>query len=137
MIHAAQEAGVVLMHGEPMRMSGAVMQAAQRVREGAIGTLVGLQAAFAYWQRAELNRDWRGSAAESGGGHLMDGGIHIVDVLRQVGGEVVAVHAMTHELRPELGVGCEDIAILNLRYQSGALGQLFACHATRAVALLP
>jgi predicted dehydrogenase len=137
MIRAAQEAGVTLMHGEPMRMAGNVMQAAKMVREGAIGTLVGLQAAFAYWQRVELNREWRGSAAESGGGHLMDGGIHIVDVLRQIGGDVAAVHAMTNELRPELGVGCEDIAILNIRYKAGHLGQLFACHAARGRGTAP
>lgn len=137
MIRAARTAGVTLMHGEPMRMAGNVIQAAAMVREGAIGTLVGLQAAFAYWQRAELNREWRGSAAESGGGHLMDGGIHIVDVLRQVGGEVTTVHAMTNELRPELGVGCEDIAILNLRYTAGHLGQLFACHAAHGRGAAP
>jgi predicted dehydrogenase len=137
MIRAAREAGVVLMHGEPMRTAGNIEQAAALVREGAIGTLVGLQAAFAYWQRAELNREWRGSASESGGGHLMDGGIHIVDVLRQIGGEVASVHAMTNELRPELGVGCEDIAILNLRYKTGALGQLFSCHATRGRGAAP
>lgn len=137
MIRAAQAAGVVLMHGEPMRTAGNVEQAAKLVREGAVGTLVGLQAAFAYWQRAELNQEWRGKMAESGGGHLMDGGIHIVDVLRQIGGDAAAVHAMTNELRPELGVGSEDIAILNLRYKAGHLGQLFACHATRGRGAAP
>ncbi len=137
MIATAREAGVVLMHGEPMRTAGNVEQAAQLVREGAVGQLVGLQATFAYWQRAELNREWRGRAAESGGGHLMDGGIHIVDVLRQIGGEVAAVHAMTNEIRPELGEGCEDIALLNLRYVGGPLGQLFACHAARGRGAAP
>ena len=137
MIQAAKAAGVTLMHGEPMRTAGNVEQAAELVRNGIVGTLVGLQAAFAYWQRTELNREWRGTAAESGGGHLMDGGIHIVDVLRQIGGDVTSVHAMTNELRPELGVGCEDIAILNLRYSAGHLGQLFACHAARGRGAAP
>ncbi len=137
MIQAAQAAGVILMHGEPMRMAGNVIQAAAMVRAGDIGTLVGLQASMAYWQPAERNREWRGSAAESGGGHLMDGGIHVVDVLRQVGGDVSAVHAMTNEIRPELGVGCEDIAILNLRYTRGHLGQLFTCHAARGRGAAP
>ncbi len=137
MIEAAREAGVVLMHGEPMRTAGNVRQAANVVREGGIGTLVGLQAAFAYWQRAELNREWRGRSAEAGGGHLMDGGIHIIDVLRQIGGDVAAVHAMTNEIRPELGEGCEDIAVLNLRYVGGHLGQLFASHAARGRGAAP
>lgn len=137
MIRAAQEAKVTLMHCEPMHTAGNVVQAAQLVQEGLVGTLVGLQACIAYWQRAELNREWRGAAHESGGGHLMDGGIHAVDVLLQVGGEVASVHAMTNEIRPELGVGCEDIAILNLRYKAGHLGQLFACHATRGRGAAP
>lgn len=131
MISAAKLANVVLMHLEPQRMSETVEIAAKHIRAGLIGRVVGLQAAFAYWQRAELNRDWRANAAESGGGHLMDGGIHLVDVMRHIGGEVVSVHAMTSEIRPELGVGSEDLAALNMRYANGSVGQMFCCHATR------
>jgi predicted dehydrogenase len=131
MMIAAAEAGVILMHGEPMRTAGNVEMAARMVREGRIGKLTGLQATFAYWQRAELNTDWRGRHAESGGGHLMDGGVHLVDVVQQIGGRVVSVQAMTAEFRPELGESAEDLAVLNLRYEGGHLGQMFCCHATR------
>ncbi|HLK59097.1 MAG TPA: Gfo/Idh/MocA family oxidoreductase [Chthonomonadaceae bacterium] len=130
MIAAARAAGVVLMHGEPMRTAGNIERAAEIVREGRIGKRVGLQATFAYWQRAELNTDWRGRNSQSGGGHLMDGGIHIVDAMRQVGGEAVSVQAMTQTYRPELGDG-EDLAAVNIRYTEGHVGQIFACHATR------
>lgn len=131
MISAAKAAGVVLAHGEPMRCAGLVIRAAQVISEGAIGRLVGLQAAIAYWQRAELNTGWRGRQSQSGGGHLMDGGIHIIDVLRHLGGTVSAVQAMTASFRPELGENSEDLAMVNLRYAAGHCGQLFACHATR------
>src|SRR5579871_5486142 len=75
MIAAARTAGVILMHGEPMRTAANVEKAAELVRAGSIGKLVGLQATFTYWQRAELNTEWRGRHAQSGGGYLMDGEI--------------------------------------------------------------
>lgn len=137
MIVAAEQAGVVLCHGEPMRCAGVVMRAAAMIAEGAIGRIMGLQATFAYWQRPELNTGWRGNRHESGGGHLMDGGIHIIDVLRQLGGEIVAVQAMLAHYRPELGADSEDLALLNLRYAEGHCGQLFACHATKSRAASP
>ncbi len=71
MLAAAQAAGVVLAHGEPLRCAGIVARAAELISEGRIGKLVGLQATTAYWQRAELNTEWRGRKSESGGGHLM------------------------------------------------------------------
>ncbi len=137
MIAAADAAGVTLCHGEPMRCAGIVARAAQIVAEGQIGRIAGLQATFAYWQRAELNTGWRGRKSESGGGHLMDGGIHIIDALRHVGGDVASVQAMTAHYRPELGEDSEDLAVLNLRFTAGHCGQLFACHATRGRAASP
>ena len=130
MIRAAEANGVTLMHLEPQRMSAAVAAAAEMIRDGRIGRIVGIQGAFAYWQRAELNRDWRADPARSGGGHLMDGGIHLVDVIRHLAGDVTAVQAMTAQYRPELGKDQEDLAVLNLRFAGGHCGQLFACHAT-------
>lgn len=137
MIAAAESAGVLLVHGEPVRCAGAITRAAELIAEGAIGRIAGLQATFAYWQRAELNTGWRGRKSESGGGHLMDGGVHAIDALRHLGGEVSAVQAMTATFRPELGVDSEDLAVLNLRYKMGHCGQLFACHAARGRAASP
>jgi predicted dehydrogenase len=108
-----------------------VEAAAEIVAAGRIGRLVGIQATIAYWQRAELNRDWRADPELSGGGHLMDGGVHIIDVLRHLAGDVTAVQAMTAGYRPELGHDSEDLAVLNLSFAGGHCGQLFACHATR------
>ena len=131
MIEAAALSGVTLMHLEPQRMSVTVAEAARMIAAGKIGRIVGIQGTFAYWQRAELNRDWRAVPSQSGGGHLMDGGIHLIDVLRHLGGDVVSVQAMTAQYRPELGPESEDLAVLNLRFAAGHCGQLFACHATR------
>ncbi len=131
MIEAAHQAGKTLMHGENMRMAPAPMEAARQICNGRLGKIVGIQATYAHWQREQMNKSWRGRSDESGGGHLMDGGVHIIDIMRQLGGPIVAVHAMTTRYRPELGPDVEDTGAVNFRYENGSLGQLFASHASR------
>ena len=130
MIAAAREHNVVLMHGENVRLLAHVERAAQMVQEGLIGRLVGIQGTFAYWQRAHMNQGWRGKTSQAGGGMLIDGGIHLVDAMRHIGGDVTAVQAMTGAYREDTGDG-EDLAIINLRYAGGHYGQVFACHSTQ------
>lgn len=137
MAEAAREAGIVLMHGENMRMSASAEEAAEMVRSGRIGTIVGVQSTYAHWQWIELNKDWRTRPEESGGGHLIDGAIHFVDVIRHVAGDIVGVQAMTARFRPELGADSEDTAVLNFRFAAGHLGTMFACHAARGRGAAP
>ncbi len=129
MIKAAKENGVFLMPLEPMRMASSMKLAAKMIREGTLGEILGIQGTFAYWQPAEKNAGWRGSAELSGGGQLMDGGIHVVDVLLHLGGKADSVQAMTSFSRPELGTK-EDLAIVNIKFRQGFLGQLFTGHAS-------
>ncbi|HEV2473034.1 MAG TPA: Gfo/Idh/MocA family oxidoreductase [Chthonomonadales bacterium] len=131
MADAASRNGVVLYHGENMRLSLAAELAAAIVKEGRLGTVVGVQGTYAHWQWEAYNRDWRTRKEEAGGGHLIDGAIHYVDMLRHIGGDISAVHAMMAQYRPELGAEAEDTGVLNLRYSAGHLGQLFASHASR------
>jgi predicted dehydrogenase len=137
MIAASREAGVVLLHAESMRLSEPVERADALIQEGRIGKVVGLQATWAFWQRETLNTGWRARPAEAGGGHLMDSAIHVIDALRHLGGEIVAIHAMTTQFRPELGAQSEDTGVLNFRFAGGHLGLLFACHAARGRGTAP
>ena len=130
MIDAAQANDILLMHGENLRLAANIERAAELVRQGAVGKVVGIQGTFAYWQRAHMNEGWRGKTREAGGGMLIDGGIHLVDAMRHVGGDVLSVQAMTGVFRQDTGDG-EDLAVINLRYAGGYLGQIFACHSTQ------
>ena len=129
MIGAAKEAGVTLMHLEPMRMADSMRLAAEMIRSGKLGRILGIQGTFAYWQLVEKNLGWRADPILSGGGHLMDGGIHLVDAMLHLGGAVTSVQAMTAALRPELGP-LEDFGVVNLRYEAGYFGQMFSGHAS-------
>ena len=127
---AARSHGVVLMHGENTRTVPHVTKAAELAQSGAIGKIVGIQGTFTHWQRAQMNQGWRGDPHEAGGGELIDGGIHMVDIMRNVGGDVTAVQAMTGTYREDTGSG-EDLAVINLRYAGGHYGQMLSCHATQ------
>jgi predicted dehydrogenase len=128
MIAAAHEAGVVLFYGEIMRTMPSAVAARRAIDEGRIGTLIGVQATYAHWQGgAYMNTAWRYDPRITGGGQLLDGGIHWIDMMLQIGGPIAAVSCSTTRFRPELGG--EDTAVLNARFAAGQLGTLFSSQA--------
>lgn len=128
MIAAAREAGVILYHGETNRTLPGAVQAKAAIDAGRIGQVIGIQATSAYWQGGEwLSTSWRYDPSVSGGGQLLDGGIHAVDVMLHLGGPILSVSCLTTRFRPELGG--EDTAVVNARFENGALGTLFSSQA--------
>ncbi|MES2460176.1 MAG: Gfo/Idh/MocA family oxidoreductase [Armatimonadota bacterium] len=128
MIAAAEAAGVILFYGETNRTLPAAVQAKLVIAEGRIGTPVGIQARAAYWQGGEyMTTQWRYDPAITGGGQLLDGGIHAVDLMLHIGGPIAAVSCNTTRFRPELGG--EDTAVVNVRFSEGPLGSLFTSQA--------
>ena len=128
MIAAAEAAGVVLFYGEMNRTLPAAVMAARMVAEGRIGTLVGVEARAAHWQGGVyMTTAWRYQPEVTGGGQLLDGGIHAVDLMLQIGGAIESVSCRTARFRPELGG--EDTAVVNARFVGGHLGTLFTSQA--------
>ena len=128
MIAAADLAGVVLFYGETNRTLPAAIRAKEVITQGAIGTVIGLQARAAHWQGGVyMSTGWRYDPAITGGGQLLDGGIHAVDLMLHLGGPIVTVSCYTTRFRPELGG--EDTAVVNARFSEGHLGTLFASQA--------
>jgi predicted dehydrogenase len=94
----------------------------------------------AYWAHGmrceEYPSSWRSTLSASGGGILLMNGIHQIDLMRYVSGltpaEVFArVATMHHE------VEVEDLALVNVRYGSGALGVIEASCCTYGVGQFP
>ncbi|HWQ13473.1 MAG TPA: Gfo/Idh/MocA family oxidoreductase [Roseiflexaceae bacterium] len=128
MIAAAERAGVVLFYGELTRTLPAAEAAKRAIAEGRIGTLIGVQATYAHWQGgAYLTTAWRYDPRITGGGQLLDGGIHYVDLMLNIGGPIESVSCYTTRFRAELGG--EDTAVLNARFAGGPLGTLFSSQA--------
>lgn len=128
MIAAAREAGVVLFYGEITRTMPAAEEAKRAIAAGRIGQLIGVQATSAHWQGgAYLTTAWRYDPKISGGGQLLDGGIHYIDLMLNIGGPIERVSCYVTRFRPELGG--EDTAVVNVRYAQGQLGTLFSTQA--------
>jgi predicted dehydrogenase len=128
MAEAARAAGVTLFYGETNHVMPAVLELRRAIDEGAIGQLIGLQATYAHWQGGKyLSTAWRYDPRITGGGQLLDGGIHSIAMLLRVGGPIESVSCFTTRFRPELGG--EDTAVVNFQFTGGQLGTLFASQA--------
>jgi len=128
MIAAAQAGGVTLFYGETNHTMPAAVELKRAVEQGRIGRLVGLQATYAHWQGGKyLSTAWRYNPHITGGGQLLDGGIHYIDLMLNIGGPIESLTCLTTRFRPELGG--EDTATVNFRFGGGHLGTLFSSQA--------
>jgi predicted dehydrogenase len=124
MIQAAASAGVVLHVAHNLRYLAPVLAAHKTVASGSLGNVTGLRAAFGHSGPRGWAPDstWFFDTALSGGGALIDLGIHIIDVVRFVTGlEAHEVSAMTMGAEP-----AEDAAQLVVRYDNGVIGSVHA-----------
>jgi predicted dehydrogenase len=129
MIAAAERAGRVLLIAEQMRYEGTVPAARARLAAGDIGEVLVAQATMGWFQGGVyLQSEWRLDAVLGGGGALIDGGHHWVDLLLNLLGEPKEVTAMTRRVRP--CYGGEDIAVVTARFASGVVGTLTVCSST-------
>jgi predicted dehydrogenase len=129
MIAAARAAEVVLYYGETNRTMPAAQAMKQALDAGQIGRLTGVQVTYAHWQGGKyLSTAWRYDPQIAGGGQLLDGGIHYIDLMLHLGGPIQSVSCFTTRFRPELGG--EDTAVVNARFEGGQLGALFSSQAT-------
>ena len=96
------------------------------IAAGALGTSV-LASARVKWYRPPAyyaDSSWRGTWALDGGGALMNQGIHSVDLLLWLFGEVERVYAATRTAVHAIAV--EDTAVACLEFANGAVGTLEA-----------
>ena len=125
MVAAADERGTVLMTASNARYAPGIQAAAEAVRTGLIGDVTGVESWMAHggprtWAPAA---DWFYDRDLSGGGALVDLGIHAIDNVRFVTGrEVVDVAAMTSDPRGSV----EFNGHLLFRLEGGAPGYLKA-----------
>jgi predicted dehydrogenase len=125
MIETAQSAGRVLMVAENEVYSPLYRKVRDLVSEGLIGkpALVQLTRGAYATEDYKRNRPWFLDAKRAAGGMMMSGGIHDIEKLRMIIGEITAVQALMAPRRcPEMGA--DDTAIAVLRFENGAVGTM-------------
>ena len=130
LIAAAEESGVRLGVLFQDRVKPGIVRLKQLVDSGGLGRVLSVSARVPWYRPPDYYRlsRWRGTAALDGGGALMNQGIHTVDLLLWVLGDVIRVQARTATLLHE--IESEDTAIALLEFASGAAGVLEASTAT-------
>lgn len=118
MVTEARRAGVVFMVAENYRYMSAVRKAKEIIDSGALGNLrlVQLQQ-----EAAMVPKEWRSERHSSGGGVLIDGGIHKVDILVYLSGMPRQVFAASLPAGPDAG-DVEDGVVIMTRSAEGVVG---------------
>lgn len=127
---AAQAAGVQLFPVHQYRFNRCVQRIRRAVQQGELGSIA-LATVRQRWCRSQqyYDRDpWRGTFALDGG-CLTNQGIHHLDMLRYLAGEVQRVNATMRTFNASIEV--EDTVTATLEFESGALGVLEITTAAR------
>jgi UDP-N-acetyl-2-amino-2-deoxyglucuronate dehydrogenase len=126
LIQAAEERRVKLGVIFQDRVKPEIKQLKQWVSSGALGNPILVDARVKWYRPPEYygNSRWRGTLALDGGGALINQGIHTVDLLLWLLGDVINVQARTTTALHN--IEAEDTAVAILEFASGALGTLEA-----------
>lgn len=123
---AVTQAGITFMQNFPKRYDPINAELVQNVRSGALGTISMVRVRHGNYHLLDLGaraRDaWYAQPALSGGGTLIDEGIHAIDFLLWLLGEPDTVYATTSNQTLKLDI--EDTALVTLTFPSGAVAEI-------------
>lgn len=94
----AEKSKTTLSVGFNHRFHPAFLRAKMLMEEKAVGDLMYIRARYGHGGRLGYEKEWRANPEISGGGELLDQGVHLIDLTRWLGGEFDLKwgHASTH-----------------------------------------
>lgn len=121
-IKACDENGVKLEVISQNRFKESFRLVKSMVEEGRLGRVVSADIYMKYYRSPEYYgaSNWKGTWAMDGGGALMNQGIHGVDILLYIMGDVKSVFGYARTLARDIEV--EDTASAVVEFKNGALG---------------
>ena len=127
-IQATQRANVRLMVGHNFLFNPLVEKVKSVIDADIVGEVRLVKAVSLGWYLFQKD-DFRLSPERSGGGTFIDTGSHFVYLVRELVGEIKSVVSIVGNSSREEMSG-EDIAVVLLRFQSGALGEITISYST-------
>ena len=120
-ITAVKKSGIRFFHAESWRFYPAVEEAKKIMESGGIGTLWYMEVRSG---QLFTPPGWRRNQELTGGGVLIDRGVHQLDVLLNLGGKVQRVKAYTSNNVIKQMHG-EDTSLVEVGFESGVIGRAF------------
>ena len=114
-----------LMYGFNHRFHASIIDAISIIRDGSLGKVVNLRGVYGKSNMISFNQtDWRTKRSESGGGILLDQGIHMLDLMRYFAGDFTSVHSFISNSFWNFDV--EDNAYVMMKSDNGIVAQLMS-----------
>jgi predicted dehydrogenase len=123
LVAEAKEVGVVVKVGFNHRFHPAIAKARAILDEGKSGDVMFVRGRYGHGGRIGYDKEWRAKPEISGGGELMDQGVHMIDLSRYfIGGEFTKVVGQTATFFWDMPV--DDNAFMTLTTATGQVAQL-------------
>ena len=106
------------------RFHPAVQKAREIFESGALGRLMFIRGRYGHGGRLGYDKEWRADPKTSGGGELLDQGVHLIDLARWFLGDFKDVSGSLHTYFWDMPV--EDNAFLSLRTEQNQTAWLHA-----------
>ncbi|MCL1952969.1 MAG: Gfo/Idh/MocA family oxidoreductase [Oscillospiraceae bacterium] len=125
-LQAQKTSGALLCAVSQLRYSPDVAEAKRLIESGALGRILLADLSMKYWREPAYyeSNAWRGTRAMDGGGALMNQGIHGVDLLRFLCGEINHIRAYQNTLLHDIET--EDALSACFTLAGGGMGALTA-----------
>jgi len=94
MQEASVKAGKVVKVGFNHRFHAAILKAHELLKKGAIGDVLFVRARYGHGGRKGMEKEWRFNRSISGGGELLDQGVHIIDLARWFAGDFKTAYGL-------------------------------------------
>ena len=117
LIDAARAASVRVRVGFNHRFHPALLQAHSLYESGALGPLMFIRGRYGHGGRVGYDREWRADPQLSGGGELIDQGVHLIDLAGWFLGDFARIEG--HASTSFWDMPVDDNAFLNLRTAAG------------------
>jgi predicted dehydrogenase len=124
LLEAEADCGVRVRVGYNHRYHPALTKAREIVRAGELGPLLCVRGRYGHGGRVGYEKEWRARKDISGGGELIDQGVHLIDLARWFLGDFTQVRGSVPTLFWKMAV--EDNAFLELHTATGAVAWLHA-----------
>ncbi len=119
-IAAAQAHGVQVRVGFNHRYHPALQKAHALFRTGALGPMMFVRGRYGHGGRLGYDKEWRADPALSGGGELIDQGVHLIDLARWFLGDFTSVQGSAHTYYWQMPVDDNGFLLLKTAHQQTA-----------------
>jgi len=122
-IEVEKRTGKILKYGFNHRFHYSVMEAKKLIDEGTFGKLLWMRGVYGKAGSIDFHDNWRNYKNYSGGGILLDQGIHMLDLFRYLSGNEFEC-LNSHLTSSYWNIECEDNAFLTLKSSKNEVATL-------------